>query len=1426
MLMSRDDWWTCEECGREVDPESLEDKHFTDDYEFVCEDCWCDKCNRPESKCICDKMNGDDLELDTDYEPNYTPVSPPEVDLDALNEKMREVNPEIQEFHSALELINWYMGIKAYQLMEDVCHFTPGISGSHEQTLESCAEQVKQSAKIGALSETRDSLCSTTGVSNVNINMRHIQNLLNGDKINAFFQEHFKWDYDKKWNKDFSSELTNDFLGKIQKDTEEYVKLLKEKAVEAGYTKEDVDKITVTIDMSGTVASKQASGKTNDTNIQLAYEDTHHGKEFARTITHEFQHALDNLWKNENSISGLRYRTAARYYDSNMENNSQTIAYYTNIIERTAYQAEYQIAQNTGEYFAPQFYLINHYGNSIMPSLMEWYNASTGFSGESLLFINILSKTVPELAMIPADFKLENIKELDPKDIDNQFNSEEYFYRIQSQNGNYYIIPTPKYLVELQQASGFSIKDYTQAVWEYLSAPSDTPDDLGYGGVIKELVNDSKFHGSPAKQNQNGSYPKTTALMTADTFMGCVTIAELIKIYNENEQKLGLVDEIQDKMDELEAALEVGAEVENLSIDLENLYADAESLRGELSELMDDYTQKADEYESAVDGISNRLEVIAREYRDELNHKMDDLEDLEEADLDDIKEELESEYESEREEVIADWEAAYQDYADELEELADTIEQLSSEFEDLMNEIEDLSSEIEEKTEELEECEDLAEELEELEEAINENGESCILSQQFDCRIEVCVLDQNDQPVIGIPVTAIDPNNNVEIPLGVTDFEGYVTAAVDAETYSGWTLVAPGRVTTLDSCDTFAYKSKKANSLTFVVKMEENEPVFAIEKTIVLDEIEQVHAVPKEKDASLRVTIRGNQSVGEKLPSAEKGAPDKNVTWREYYDFWLSSNPILSNGRYVSNIVFEAMTTPNAEFYGAYLIPLSDCGELPRTNGQVIFSPLYQYKYGMPQVKLVDSDDFSLPTRDNTVPYISKAFDFGTVPPGRYELAIIMPFTSCGYHFEEINIAPGENKKVTAERWNEMDNPTSEYLNPEKNRKNRHRYKTISLSSGLYTLAEKHVDQLSDKNDGTTFALAIDARGKALWSVVQYSSGEMMVPAYYGWQDSGWLTGSEGDTYEQCVGQIYLLFSQKRQEYNILPVTYTCMYLEYNDEFGKCRGRLFKGFIPGKIYCELLSKETMSNKTYVAFWEQYQDAKGNIHYRTYKGSVPFELHWVNDKWIENVQEEVHVADAVSDNTKGVLTNYLYQRKLKKKGASYTFFYSHGENDISKGALLSSIPASTAAEPITMKDTLWASEGISPGLTGEAMMKTYRTDKNGNKVQEINRVEPTIHKGQEGTAIRFIIGEVAKTNNPGETNDKPPVTSFPVVTTEEYTVNRHSLKFHKPSCGSCKIINAENRSYAKGNNRHSPMTVKQTLMVFGYVPCGKCVAKKR
>ncbi len=1416
----KDGDWVCESCGKELDPMSDESKYFTSEGDGpYCEDCFCEECFRPKDECICDQLfSGEDLDLDPDYNPPIDVDGLPEVDFDEINETLNKIMPDLQQSLSFHGITDWEGTILTYNVLSSLLNFTPNLNRNIPATIDSFIDSLRRGSENRAVSARYDSFSRDSEAAKYNMSIRYIEALERNKAINDKLENDFNWLTSFKWNQSKDQKIKEEFTQKTIKHLDQLMELLKNLAIEIGYPKEKVNKIKFKIDRTGRLIAENCYGRTSGAEIEMPIEGFFNGGHLAQSFVHEFQHALDNIWTEGKSIHTFRYHVAEHYYHPPKASEPQDVydvklvAYFCNLIEGTAIQAEYAASEKFGQFRTVQMYFLKQYGYWALPAILEWINTTAGFTGEKMLFLNLLSQIVPEIALMPGDFDMQGIKKLDRRHFDRDFNSGEYFYQITGKNGTTYVVPTQKYLDELKEAVGaaFNPEDFFHAIWGYLSDQPAEYGNMSYKEMIKAVIDDEYFHVSPAGENGNGSRPRNSSSlpMTADAFTACIAIAELLSLYNgvegtEDEDKLEkILEEMLDKTEEIESLMDLGSEVEDLCADAENIISDMEFLQDELSDLADEYSRKTEEFEEVKESAQEMLEGLIEDIRSECDSIMDNPADIQ-GDPEDIRNDLESRFSAAKEDVSDETDAALQGIADDLEELAAEIEDKISELESLESELEDLTGEIEDKSDEMERYGAIAAELDDLEDLIRKKMRAGNLNRHFECRIDVTTVDQNDEPLFGIPVIATDPENEMQFTLGFTDDEGFISAAVDTRTFSGWTLIVNGNTAEARS-GSFPYKSQKETGLNFIVRMEDNEPVFVIEHKFVMEKKEQTSAGTKEQKATLKVTIRGDRTSNGILPSATAGTRGKSVTWKEYYEYWLSTRDIVQDGKSTANPAYASMTAENADYYGAYLLPMSNAGELPRVNGKTIFSPLYRMKNNKPVLQLVNSSDYS---------FASKAFDFGTIQPGRYELVIIMPIPSCSYYFGSITVNSGETKKVKAENWNPEGKPASEYD------RNTTKYKTIELDTEIYIKDGGHKLQsrLSRKDYGTLFALSVDARGKKLWSVIEYASpSRIKVPVYYGWHDSAWRTGREGNHIEPCAGQIYLLFGNKRLSCNIFPVTYLYLYMEYRDEFGKFHGRTFERFMPGRVYGEALAGAKMHHKAYVAFWEQYHDAQGNIHYRTYNDPVAFELHWPVDEYFEDVlDDEIHLIDAVPGNKNGKLANYLSQRKIMNSGASYVFAYTKKNNDICNGVAFNRIPSWYAAEQITMEDELWEASGIEYRLTGTAQMKSFKESENGIPIMRNVRIDPIVFEDEDGTVLRFIVGSDEEVDPPSREETRP------VVTTEDYYINRNTGKFHLPSCGSKGLIVDKNLSRIVFKDRKAQKTMKETLMAFEFKPCLRC-----
>ena len=1418
-----DDDWHCAECGKFIDPDDYDDNHVNESEARVCEECF--------SNILKEKID-EEIDLPTDIALDVSKPEKLDFTIDSVIQDLGNAMDGFRDLVNKPEVREWVAQRQTVRLLSVFCNTSGSDPYNMNPTIESCSATLKSSSDIGLLAAKLDSLNRKTANRNATKNIRFTKKLDNSG-LRAQVRNNMGWSSDKDLIKK-NPGLSNDVMPEIQKQVDKLVDILKGLAKEAGFPDAYISQIRVRYDGSGAHLQNNEWGVQDGTNIYYGPAVLHNGRLLATTIIHEFQHALDSYWKDEKSVPALRYRAALQFYEPNLPCpqgedkclEKEYIQYMSNLVERLADQAAYQLVEQLRDCYTSEEYMTMKNGLDFKLMLMQVFNTLKDLNKESFLFIDTLAQIVPELALMPVDFNMNLVQKPGKESIKVFIENENgwYFVGVESQNGNTYIVPTMRFLKELKEAvPGISLEPFFQKIWECISPYSSYESMPTYSEMIRMLYDASSFHSSGSRRSKVGKKAKSciSSPITADTFLFCYAFGELIKTYNSIRDTIRAagfgdsLDDLADRIDELEDCMEVANELEDLCDELEDFCSEAETLQDELSDLASDYEHICDEYEFIFEHADDRSEELADEMREEYLNRVEDADSLDAVDSakDDIKEEFEAQKEALKDEI----EDELQNYADDIEDIESEIESLMGDLEALASDIEDLMNTIEDKSSELEEYEQLAEELEDVQDAIEKIEENSNADFSFECRVEVHVVDSDDKPVFGIPVTAIDPKSKTEFLLGFTDEEGYLDAAVDADQYYGWTVIANGKTLVYPSVNGPLYNSKEAVDQYFIVRIEDNEPVFVIESEFVLENAKQTSSGKSEQDSTLCVVMRGAKTKAARIPLGIGNIQAETVSWKDYYAYWFSGKEIKKDGKTTTNPVWQAMNAQNADYYGAYLIPLSSFGELPRTNGEIIFKPLYEYKNGAPSIMLRDSTVFSKKTDSNPVPFTSKAFDFGKVSPGRYELVIIMPIAEYSYHFSEITIGSGEDRVVRAEQWNNADDPTSRFIGEN----TATRYKTVELNSDLYWLDGSGNGSITDKKYGTLFALSVDAKGKALWSAVDCSqSGKLIVPAYYGWRDSGLASGSEGDHIEVCVGQIYLFFSKKPADIILYPVTYLCEYYEYRDDWHRYFGRKFNGFQPGRIYCETTSKSGTSQKMYVAFWEQFHDAEGNVHYRTYKKPVAFTLFWPIEHYFEDVfDDEIHMVDAVPEYVNGRMVNYLSQSKLQNKGASYIFEYTRHFKDINPSASYNQIASSYAAEPVTIKDSLWDTDEVEPGLKGIARMKCYIEDQNGIITKRYRDVEPMIQKDNEGVSVRFIVGSDAKVEKPKWDTDVPIITAG-----ELYSINGRSNKIHKPSCGCCGLISKDNSIVARSGRKKAPKslkTLKENLLLLGYTTCKRC-----
>ncbi|MBQ6304141.1 MAG: hypothetical protein IJK83_08955 [Clostridiales bacterium] len=1380
------------------------------------------------SACYDEYVNAE-LDLPDDIDINVTRPDEKNLDYNPQLIDWEDLKDRITDFLNRPEVKELSTKRKTARLLGVLCNSNGSDASSYDSVIDFCSDNLKNSTDIEALVARLDSLNINTPYSKAPRNIRFTK-LLVDPRVKTYVEIEMGWaSYEDFFMQ--TTVLSVDVLPKVQRKVEGLLAILKELAKEAGYTEEELEHVAINYDSLGTYLESNMAGVQVGTNIYYGYYAIHSGEYLAKVIAHEFQHVLDNIWKNEKSIPALRYRIAEQYFKYNLECGKtnqlciyeQFIQYFTNVLERNAIQAEGQISEQSGKCDSSKECLVKKNGYEFMHVLMEAFNGYKRHNKESRLFIDLLAQQVPELALIPVDFNWNEILNPGKDDVKGYLESEEdwYFVTVESINGYRYVVPTERFIKELTEAvPGISLESFYQTIWEYLSPDASVSSRPTYSEMIEMIYDSKNFHSISLKRRKvsKKDKPCTSLPMNADTFVFCYAYGELLKIYNsltDEVKKAGFgsnLDDLIDSIDELEESMELAAELEDLCGELEDLCSEAEEMQEELSELGIEYEHLFEEFDSIYDGVEERIENLAHDTVETFHDRVED--DDSPTDIPSIIGDTIDEYIDKKKEIEQETEEELQEIVYDIEEIESMIESLMDDLEGLSDDIENLVNTIEDKFEELKEYEELAEQLDDVQDTIEKLDEDSNIELSFECRVMVRVVNSDGNPVYGIPVTAIDPKSEKEFLLGFTDNDGYLDAGVDTEQYYGWTVIANGKTLSYPSVNGTLYESKEDVNQYFVVRMEDNEPIFVIESEFVLGDAKQTSSGLSEQDSTLSVVIRGAKTAAGELPEAVGNPPSKSVSWKEYYAYWLSRKEIMEDGKRISNPVLQDMNEENADYYGAYLIPLSSFGELPRTNGEVLFSPLYQYINGTPVIQLNDSKAFSHRTDSNPVPYISKAFDFGKVAPGRYELVVIMPIAEYSYHFSEITIGSGENKVVSAEQWNNAGDPTSRFVDGN----TKFRYKTVELDTVMFNLEGLASGNISDERYGTAFALAVDAKGKALWSAVDRSKyGVFKVPAYFGWRDSGLVTGSEGDHIEVCMGQIYLFLSRKPSEITIYPVTYLCMYYEFRDEWHKFFGRRFRGIMPGRIYCDTVAKSGTSQKTYVAFWEQFHDDDGNVHYKTYNKPVSFELHWPIEYYFEECfDDEIHLVDAVPEYANGRMVNYLSQKKMLKKGASYVFEYTKRIDDINPVTPYNLIPSSFAAEPVSITDTLWRIIGVHPELTGIARMNGYVEDENGIKTKKIINVKPTIHKDNEGVAIRFIVGSDAKVEKPIWDIDVP-ITS----TEERYSINRRSDKIHRPGCGCCGLMSKDNTIPVRSSHKKAPKSLKENLLLLGYTTCKRC-----
>ena len=1347
-----EDWeeaegFRCDDCG---DPYLFEEQEpgycpvcgEDDDHQY-CDSCFCDNCSRCYDHCICDEMDVTPVV----YDPGDVPeVEIPDIDTDLLD---TDIFDRIDDYRERAEMyqqaLNGSSGEFVWYDLSSLCGVDPDQDPNGEGR---CIGNLKGVAGYGSTITGIDSSSPASGI--VSPHNRYLESISMDDKIDGIITGRFGgWNNATNYDSKFSA-------------MEDLAARYKENAIQSGYPASLVNMITLSkAAPDDSTASMSMIGKIDGdkifirTNRDLVTDSTD-GYEIAQLLTHEFEHALNFISRNEVRdlrtgywrLSGSTSAMAVRFYLASSayhdidpqvdpllqpdEHQLEALEYFCQLDERTANQASYGLLDrySAQEVYEPHEY-IARFGSEIQPVVIKYINIMN-YTDDASKYVYKLAKKVPELGMIPGDLLYEDLPTTGNRNL--KYALESYakenhilLFRHTTGDGRTYILPSKELFdwvsIKSGGTTGNPAYDWEQMLSDMTAAV--TPQSATAPGQVQmDCI------------SAEGPMPADIYELLLALYSAGVLQEGLMKDENAYAAFAASLESMIDEAESLQSQLE-NADVDSLSVELESLASDADSVIERLEEQMSEYESIVCELEELQDEIPDALEMLADELNDQYAEYAEEA-DHSPEELQEFQEELKEEYAL----ACEEYDGRVEQLNEELEPVASEIASLSDELDGILSTMEMVADELDSLLDEIEEA---AEDLEELNEQISKAQELLLrtaedLGFSFDIprQARVKVYDADGKPLSGVAVYYAYPGKSEQQYLGKTGSDGVVVGSVEYSRHnSGWTIsVGLGGAPTRAGNGIW-YDARKVENQYFVVPFEDDQPVYEIRTFLTLTRSKTQGA--DAQMGSLRVTLRSHNVADAVIPNrnfyySDAPCPFYFGTWNEYYNLMLTESdwmdediPSMAKQRFWH----DSMTEDRADYYGAYLLPLSASGQLLRQNAERIFAPLYRWKDGKAVQQLTWSNDFANGDPDDPAlkPYSSYAFDFGKVPTGKYAIIIVLP---TGNHFGEVTVAG--KTKYSAQSWI----PHNYSAGEDK------RLKKITVDRRLYNTNGDVVDEIRRPKE-PIFALSVDAAGKRVWSIATYNtSGNLQLYTYATFVDCGYWDGQlYDDAREVAPAQLYL--SLPDSTCRPLPVnvenTYRIHYRE-DDEGELHYLYLYDRSRADKIY---VLENKKSRPLYVAFWEKYYTADGKAHYRTVSGNIDFELH-ADTPWDDTsdrmMMPQVPLDVANSSDSVGILTNRLYQRRYAGMAPMYTFRYTQPEQELQSYAVDSVlteapktvIPLTEAAEPITLRDDLWAQDGITAEISGTAWSKKF-----GSTISEP-------YSTADGTCLRFIFRKFCSPKN--------------------------------------------------------------------------------
>lgn len=1322
--------YACDICYEQMDEDEGDTVHHCsvcgDDMHY-CDSCFCSTCEKCVDDCTCEMSDSVPAEYNADSleEPTIPDVDFPKLDAlvvktDSLPmESIKEIANRIYEKKRSRSVMEMY---------ESLC-------GTRDEG--KCVAALRNASVFANNTALLDT--NFVGSRKPTAHIRFLDALKNDSRIADELKKNFQW----------KSSLSVD--EKIKRN-DAWFDLLKKIAIESGYPAELVNKIALNTNAPDPEAMMQLVPVIDDPKyIAEIYsnkdfiKESKDGYEIAESIAHEFEHGLnyirtlsiydyntDKLNMDPSHSAGDVRQYMSFCYFGNVDytfaessKHEEKILYYQSFVrygaqleERTANQAESLLS----EQFAPKHIYSHHeviqrFGYEIFPIAMSYINAMN-YPVDGSEYLAMLGKAIPELQMIPGDLDFNQVPKV-TGDL-------ETYLKENGQFGN-------DLLARFEAADGVTYILPTKALYDWVAEKTHTKP-FDWDGMIRDMNSRGNATLQSIYIDEIKPVARSSEKFPAGSFEILATLASLMQLEDEADldddeyaEYLARLDSLSEQAQEIADQLEALGFVDDLSSELEDLCDNIEDLQESLEDEMAEFEEISEELTEMIENAEDVLQELAEELDDQYAEMAADS-DISLDELLSAFEDLQSEYEN----AVSEYQEEMNELGERLQELADQIEEDSNQLSSLVDEAEQLSQNLEDEADELEalgeDYESLADEMEAIEALLQQKQTERALGYEYTRIIQAHVTDEKGQPLSGIAVYYTCREVTGQMFLAKTNAEGDAVGIVEnCRENDGYSVMAGLNGYCTKSDAGIWYEPQKVENQDFYVSIEDGEINYVLECSLALSQSKDQNAHTAE--GSLRVTFRDGNYAKSSIPNRDyfekmKGERSTEATWQQHYDFEMTQDNWRDERYDINYKTFwkSRMTKEKANYYGAYLLPLSQDGNLVRQNSGRYFAPLYRWENGGAVSALVTSDDFAKPNpEDETfVPYSSYAFSFDSVPSGRYQLIVLLPNGRC--HFGEVNV---EGKTCySAQTW------TSKGISVPENR----RLKSFTLSPEVRSVEGELLDMISESIE-PIFAICVDATGKQVWNVVTFDKkGRIELRGYATYANCGYSESSEYDDIAACCGQVYLLLPES--SLRLLPVTYQYLFDVYwrLDENNQIKHhRKYKRASCSGIYALDGSQD---RPLYVAFWEGSYSADGRIHYKTVNGTVNFELHLDTDYENYNnwgVGTEIKIDMANSVNETGVLKNQIYNRKKPGAGAGYTFRYTQDQTEL-KAITVSSVlteasttylPLTQAAEPISIKDAEWDQSGLPATVTGTAWTRN------------LGETWPEKVTTREGTTLRFI-----------------------------------------------------------------------------------------